>query len=93
MKGAGGVVSFTMRGGRAAAGRAVDRFRLATIAPSLGGTETLVEQPAVMSYHELDDAGLEAIGVHPGLIRLAVGVEETDDVVSDVLSALAAASG
>jgi cystathionine gamma-synthase len=50
--------------------------------------ETLVEQPAIMSYFELDAAGLARIGIDPGLIRLAVGVEETADVVSDVLGAL-----
>jgi len=89
LSGGGGVVSFVVRGGRAAAGRVIDGFRLATIAPSLGGVETLVEQPALMSYHELDDDELAAVGVEPGLIRLAVGVEETDDVVNDVLRALA----
>jgi cystathionine gamma-synthase len=88
LRGGGGVVSFVVAGGRAAAGRVVDRFRLATIAPSLGGVETLVEQPAVMSYHELGDEELAAAGIDPGLIRLAVGVEETSDVVADVLHAL-----
>jgi cystathionine gamma-synthase len=44
-----------------------------------------------MSYHELGDEELAAIGVEPGLIRLAVGVEETEDVVNDVLRALSAA--
>ncbi len=82
------MVSFVVRGGRAAAGRAVDRFRLAMIAPSLGGVETLVEQPAVMSYHELADEELAAIGIEPGLIRLAVGVEETEDVVEDARRAV-----
>ena len=77
-----------MRGGREAAKQAVDRFKLATIAPSLGGVETLVEQPALMSYHELDDEGLLAMGIAPGLVRLAVGVEETEAVVTDVLEAL-----
>jgi len=89
LTGGGGVVSFVVKGGRAAAGRAVDRFRLATIAPSLGGVETLVEQPAVMSYHELSDAELGAVGIEPGLIRLAVGIEETEDVLADVVQALA----
>jgi cystathionine gamma-synthase len=88
LRGGGGVVSFVVKGGRAAAARAVDRFQLATIAPSLGGVETLVEQPALMSYHELDDAGLAEIGIAPGLIRLAVGVEETADVLADVERAL-----
>lgn len=88
LAGGGGVVSFVVRGGRAAAARVVDGFRVATIAPSLGGTETLVEQPAVMSFHELDDEGLAALGIDPGLVRLSVGVEETADVVADALSAL-----
>jgi cystathionine gamma-synthase len=91
LRGGGGVVSFIVKGGRAAAGRAVDGFRLATIAPSLGGVETLVEQPALMSYHELDDEGLAALGIAPGLIRLSVGVEETADVLADVERALAEA--
>ena len=92
LRGGGGVVSFVVKGGRAAARRVVDSFRLARIAPSLGGVETLVEQPALMSFHELDDAELAAIGIDAGLIRLAVGVEETDAVVVDALRALNGAS-
>jgi cystathionine gamma-synthase len=88
LRGGGGVVSFVVKGGRAAARRVVDGFRIARIAPSLGGVETLVEQPALMSFHELDDAELAAIGIDAGLIRLAVGVEETDAVVGDALRAL-----
>jgi cystathionine gamma-synthase len=88
LRGGGGVVSFVVKGGRAAARRVVDGFRIARIAPSLGGVETLVEQPALMSFHELDDAELAAIGIDAGLIRLAVGVEETDAVVDDARRAL-----
>jgi cystathionine gamma-synthase len=88
MVGGGGVVSFTLRGGRAAASRFVDRCRIARIAPSLGGVESLVEQPAIMSFHELDDAELAAIGISPGLVRLAVGIEETRDLLADVQQAL-----
>lgn len=89
-RGGGGVVSFVVRGGREAAARAVDRFRLATIAPSLGGTETLVEPHALLSYADLDEEALAEAGIAPGLIRLSVGVEETDDVIADVLGALSA---
>ena len=88
MRGFGGVVSFVVRGGRDAAKRVVDRFRLAIIAPSLGGVETLVEQPAIMSYAELSDQELEAVGIEPGLIRLAVGIEETEDVLADALQSI-----
>jgi cystathionine gamma-synthase len=88
MVGGGGVVSFVLRGGRAAASRFVDRCRIARIAPSLGGVESLVEQPAIMSFHELDDAELAVLGISPGLVRLAVGIEETADLLADVQQAL-----
>jgi cystathionine gamma-synthase len=88
MNGAGGVVSFVVRGGRAAAGRVVDGCRLAKIAASLGGVETLIEQPALMSFSELNDEQLAQVGIHPALVRLSVGVEETEHVVSDVIGAL-----
>lgn len=91
LRGGGGVVSFVVRGGRDAAARAVDRFRLATIAASLGGTETLVEPHALLSYADLDEAALAEAGIAPGLVRLSVGVEETADVVADALRALDAA--
>lgn len=90
MRGFGGVVSFVVRGGFEAARRFVDGCRLATIAPSLGGVETLVEQPAVMSYFELSSEERAAVGIDEGLVRLAVGVEETGDVVDDVVRALEA---
>ncbi len=88
MAGGGGVVSFVVKGGRAAASRVVDRSRLARIAPSLGGVETLIEQPAIMSYFELGQEELVRLGIDPGLIRLSVGVEETSDVLGDLLAAL-----
>lgn len=90
MLGAGGVVSFVVRGGRAAAGRLIDACQLATIAPSLGGVETLIEQPALMSYFELSDEELESVGIEPALIRLSVGIEEESDVIADIGSALSA---
>jgi cystathionine gamma-synthase len=88
MDGYGGVVSFVVRGGRAAASRVVDAAKIPRIAPSLGGVESLIEQPSIMSYFELDEEQLRKIDIEPGLIRLAVGVEDTDDVVADVLRAL-----
>jgi cystathionine gamma-synthase len=88
MRGFGGVVSFSVKGGRAAASRLIDACRIAAIAPSLGGVETLIEQPAIMSYFELSNDELAAVGIDPALIRLSVGVEETEDVVQDVLLAL-----
>jgi cystathionine gamma-synthase len=88
MSGGGGMVSFVVRGGREAASRVVDACKLATIAASFGGPETLIEQPAIMSYFELAPEELERLGISPALVRLAVGVEETADLVSDLLGAL-----
>jgi cystathionine gamma-synthase len=88
MSGGGGVVSFVVRGGREAASRVVDASKLGTIAPSFGGPETLIEQPAIMSYFELSETELAALGISPALVRLAVGVEETPDLVADLLAAL-----
>jgi cystathionine gamma-synthase len=88
MHGGGGVVSFVIKGGRAAASRVVDGCKIAKIAPSLGGVETLIEQPAIMSFFELNDEELAKIEISPALIRLSIGIEETSDVLADVLGAL-----
>jgi cystathionine gamma-synthase len=88
MTGFGGVVSFVVTGGLDAASRVVDAMKLARIGPSFGGVETLVEQPAVMSYYEMTTEQRAAIGIADGLVRLSVGIEETADLVADVLAAL-----
>jgi cystathionine gamma-synthase len=89
MRGFGGVVSFLVKGGGAAARRVVDGCKLARIAPSLGGVETLIEQPAIMSYFEMTPEERSAIGIEDGLVRLSIGIEEPRDILSDLESALA----
>lgn len=89
MSGYGGVVSFIVHGGRAAAGRVIDACKLAQIAPSLGGVETLIEQPALMSFFELSPDELQKVGIDPALIRLSVGIEDTEDVLRDIIDAVA----
>ena len=93
MSGFGGVVSFLVRGGLDEASRVVDACRLATIAPSLGGVETLIEQPALMSYYELTSEERQAIGIRENLIRLSVGIEDVDDLIADLSQALSALAG
>jgi cystathionine gamma-synthase len=88
MHGGGGVVSFIVRGGTAAASRVVDASKLARIAPSLGGVETLIEQPRFMSFFELDDEQLKTVGIHPALVRLSIGIESPEDVIFDILNAV-----
>jgi cystathionine gamma-synthase len=89
MIGGGGMVSFIVDGGREAAARVVDACGIARIAPSFGGLETLIEQPAIMSFFELSEEQLKEIEIDPALVRLSVGIEDTDDVVRSLLDALA----
>jgi len=88
MKGFGGVVTFELAADMAATGRFIDALRIPRIAPSLGGVESLVEQPALMSYFELSTAEREAVGIKDSLVRYAVGIEDTDDILNDVRQAL-----
>jgi len=88
MRGAGGMVSFVVKGGKAAASKVVDRCKLAKIAVSFGGAETLIDQPSIMSFFELSEEELRKIDIDPALIRFSVGIEETADVVNALLAAL-----
>jgi cystathionine gamma-synthase len=88
MKGFGGVVTFQLDADAPRTSRFVDACKLATIAPSLGAVETLIEQPALMSYFELTTEQRQAIGIADSLIRLSVGVEACEDLVADLSQAL-----
>ncbi|HEY2370607.1 MAG TPA: aminotransferase class I/II-fold pyridoxal phosphate-dependent enzyme [Polyangiaceae bacterium] len=89
MTGFGGVVSFVAKGGLEGARRVVDRMQIARIAPSFGGVDALVEQPAVMSFYEMTpEDRRDKIGIADGLVRLAVGIEEPDDLIADLARAL-----
>jgi cystathionine gamma-synthase len=88
MRGFGGVVSFIVKGGLSAGSRMVDAVKLARIGPSFGGVESLIEQPAVMSYYEMTTEEREAIGIADGLVRFSVGIEDTADIIADIEQAL-----
>jgi cystathionine gamma-synthase len=88
MRGFGGVVSFEVAGDLDAASRVVDACRLPCIAASLGGVESLIEQPAVMSFYELTTEERRRIGIGDNLIRYAVGIEDADDLIADLGQAL-----
>ena len=90
MTGFGGLVSFIVRDGLAGGARFVDACKLAVHAPSLGGVETLVQQPAIFSYNDLTSEERKAMGIDDGLVRLAVGVEDAADIMADLERALAA---
>jgi len=88
MRGFGGVVSFEVDGDLDTASRVVDACRIPLIAPSLGGVESLIEQPAVMSFYELTTEERLEIGIKDNLIRYAVGIEDPEDLIADLGQAL-----
>lgn len=85
MSGFGGMVSFIPRGGTDAANNIVSRTRLFFLAESLGGVESLIELPAVMTHMSVDRTDLE---VPADLVRLSVGIEHVEDLISDLDRAL-----
>ncbi|MBW2463411.1 MAG: aminotransferase class I/II-fold pyridoxal phosphate-dependent enzyme [Deltaproteobacteria bacterium] len=88
MDGFGGVVSFEVEGDLEAVGVFIDACRIPRIGPSLGGVESLIEQPALMSYYELGTEGRKAVGIADNLVRLAIGIEDPGELVADLLGAL-----
>ncbi len=88
MSGFGGVVTFEVDADLDATSRFVDACQIPRIAPSLGGVESLIEQPALMSFFELSTEQRAAVGIKNSLVRYAVGIEDVDDLVADALRAL-----
>lgn len=85
MRSGGGMVSFTLKGGAAAAHRMVERTHLFALAESLGGVESLIEIPAAMTHASTLNSPL---AVDPALVRLSVGIEHADDLLADLEQAL-----
>ncbi|MDQ2877199.1 MAG: aminotransferase class I/II-fold pyridoxal phosphate-dependent enzyme [Actinomycetota bacterium] len=90
LSGFGGLLAFDLAGGRAAGLAFVEALRLAALAPSLGGAETLVLHPASTSHRQHVGAQLAAAGVSAGSIRVSAGLEHPDDLWADFAQALAA---
>jgi cystathionine gamma-synthase len=88
MTGYGGVVSFEVAGDLAAANRFVDALKIPYIAVSLGGVESLIGSPAIMAYYEMEPEERAAIGIKDTLLRFSVGLEDLDDLITDLEQAL-----
>ncbi len=88
MTGFGGVVSFNTKGVLSTTKRFLDNLKLCYIAPSLGGVETLITHPATVSYYDRTRKERYALGITDTLIRLAVGVEDKEDIIADLDQAL-----
>jgi cystathionine beta-lyase/cystathionine gamma-synthase len=88
LRGGGGVLSFTVRGGYQAVARVHDALRLVARASSLGGVESLASIPVISSHRHATDAELAAQGIGRGTLRVSVGLEDPADVAADLLQAL-----
>ena len=86
--GYGGIVTAVLRGGLEAARRALERCQLFSLAESLGGVESLIEHPAIMTHASLPEAMRATLGIGAGLIRLSVGVEDVRDLKAELAAAL-----
>jgi O-succinylhomoserine sulfhydrylase len=88
--GPGGIVSFEVKGGRAAAWRVIDATRIYSITANLGDTKSTVTHPASTTHHKLTDEEKTRTGISEGLIRISVGLEDSNDLIADLDQALAA---
>lgn len=88
--GPGAMISFEIKGGEKEAFKFLNSLRLIRLAVSLGGTESLAEHPRSMTHAGVDEEHAEAIGVTHSLVRLSIGVENSDDLIADVQQALEA---
>jgi len=87
--GFGGMLSFELVGGPDAARRFIERTTLPIKAPSLGGVETLLTQPALTSHVGMSREDRQRLGITDGLVRMSVGIEATEDIIEDLRQALA----
>ncbi len=85
---AGAMISFEVEGGEAAAFRTLNALELVKLAVSLGGTESLAEHPGTMTHSDIPIQQRRAMGITDGLVRLSVGIEHPDDIISDLKHAL-----
>ncbi|RZM11590.1 MAG: cystathionine gamma-synthase family protein [Sphingomonas sp.] len=88
--GAGSTFSLLVKGGEAEAFRFLDALKIAKLAVSLGGTETLASHPAAMTHLSVPEARKAALGITDNLVRISIGVEDADDLIADFDQALAA---
>jgi cystathionine beta-lyase/cystathionine gamma-synthase len=92
MKAPGGMISFVVRGGLDKAKKVIKSTRLFALAESLGGVESLIEHPAIMTHASLPPETRMAVGIEDGLIRISCGIEDIADLKADLTQALSTAA-
>ncbi|GBG13449.1 O-succinylhomoserine sulfhydrylase [Novimethylophilus kurashikiensis] len=89
MRGFGGMVTFEVDSTKRDAGEVVERFKIISLAPSLGGVESLVTQPVTTSHHDMSEEERARRGISESMVRLSVGLEDVVDLIADLEQALA----
>lgn len=89
MSGFGGMITFFLKGGLTESRQFLERVKLFTLAESLGGVESLIEHPAIMTHASIPAEARKQLGIHDNLIRISVGIEDVADLKEDLRSALA----
>jgi cystathionine gamma-lyase len=89
MSGFGGMVTIYLKDGLEASRRMLERVEFFGLAESLGGVESLIEHPAIMTHASVPPEQRKALGISDGLVRLSVGIEDADDLIADLNQALA----
>ena len=89
MRGPGAMISFELKGGLEAGKIMMNNVKMALLAVSLGGIETLIQHPAGMTHSKLSKDAKAAAGITDGLVRLSVGIENVEDIIADLDQALA----
>ncbi len=89
MKGPGGMITFFLKDGLPAARKMLESVKVFALAESLGGVESLIEHPAIMTHASVPPEVRAELGITDGLVRLSVGIESLDDLLADLESALA----
>ena len=88
MKGFGGMISVVLKGGLDSATSFLEKTKIFSLAESLGGVESLIEHPAIMTHASIPREVREEIGISDGLVRLSVGIESLEDLVEDIENSL-----
>ncbi|WP_421789610.1 cystathionine gamma-synthase [Hyphobacterium sp.] len=92
MRGFGGMITMTLKGGLPASRKFLESLKIFSLAESLGGVESLVEHPAIMTHASVDADKRAALGIDDGLVRLSCGIEDGSDLIADLEQALDAAA-
>ncbi len=88
MSGFGGMITFFIKGGLPEARKFLEKVKLFTLAESLGGVESLIEHPAIMTHASIPAETRKELGIHDNLIRMSVGIEDLSDLIGDLDQAL-----